>query len=181
MLFKLPPLSLYSSYLLFFLVNMVILALRLSPSSKKLRQNTFYFCPFFEEPPLRVVLFSLRGVFNIFRWRSCYSLEKFAKDVCLCLRLPDMVKYLRLLLWFALQMRALVQGRIIVLGWGSAKIWKWLGANQIPSNGILSMHKYVNFISSTRENLDVDIFSYNAHAIYKLAKAYGAAHITLKS
>jgi len=95
---------------------MVILALRLSPSSKKLRQNTFYFCPFFEEPPLRVVLFSLRGVFNIFRWRSCYSLEKFAKDVCLCLRLPDMVKYLRLLLWFGLQMRALVQGRIIVLG-----------------------------------------------------------------
>jgi len=27
-----------------------------------------------------------------------------------------MVKYLRLLLWFGLQMRALVQGRIIVLG-----------------------------------------------------------------
>jgi len=43
-------------------------------------------------------------------------LEKFAKDVCLCLWLLDMVKYLQSLLCFGLQMRALVQGRIIVLG-----------------------------------------------------------------
>lgn len=156
---------------------MVILALRLSPSSKKLRQNTFYFCPFFEEPPLRVVLFSLRGVFNIFRWRSWYSLEKFAKDVCLCLR-HGKVSPVIVVVWFT---NAGASSRSHNCAWGSAKIWKWLGANQIPSNGILSMHKYVNFISSTRENLDVDIFSYNAHAIYKLAKAYGAAHITLKS
>lgn len=58
MLFKLPPLSLYSSYLLFFLVNMDILTLRLSPSSKELRQNTFYFCPFF-----RRAAFASRFVF----------------------------------------------------------------------------------------------------------------------